>query len=1089
MKNVIASCVPRKSIVEGTFNPEVFTATLGPVVNYYRNGSSTLDSVYTNAETFFRDATYVTDGLRSTVNNIFRRIAGDTTAPSIQRLETAFGGGKTHTLIACVHIANRGKDIAGVVSDIIDSQYLPDSGTVTVVGIAGDEIKTSQTIAGKVVPYTLWGEMALQIGGQELYNAVKKDAESYSAPGSDYFETVLGNRKLLIVFDELAQYASRLEVLNNSSDQLAAFLMTLNTYVRNRPGIAVVVTLAGSVDAFAKETEKIGKVLNTMTSKRLTQDDVMGVTATATKNLKSVVMRDASAVTPVQANEISAVLAKRLFESVDIDNAKEVARAYKDTYTKNKGMLPQEATSMNFEDRMVQYYPFHPTLIDFLNNKLALAENFQGTRGVLRTLAMAVRSIWKAQKNILLIHVSDIDLHNASIVDEILGRTGSSDLKQVLTADVGSVETESHIKGGKSNAQYEDENNPHPDGIAMFENTWKVVFLNSLVGRAQGLSSNVFGVSEQDAIFQTATPELLPSQVRMALEKITDVAYYLRCEHGKYFAHLEPTINSVLARIRGTIEYSKVLGKLKSVANNLVTNAGIFAVEHNVTKPDDIRDDYEKPVVGVVSLEVEGPLNVENFYKFKAGGQFRTRKNLLMLLVPKTIKLQGLSQSEYENVDLFDEFANNHNDEKEKERVEDLARQVLAINILQDNPEEYGISSSKLQDPDFRNRQSSRPQELAIAVANLYTNFVFYSVDGIVRREIKTGSGESTLTLIQKKLVDDNELILQKTDKYGTAILRDLSDNYIFKTAKTVECKYILDNFYSIGNWPVLANKSILDSMLREGVESGLWAIYKKWSDPTQARPTEIYFSDKPVPMNLDIINLEYKATTVDFAKKSGWLDVDKPSPEKVKEAISKLLANNGAVAVDDIVTQVKLSLAKAEDNQIYDGVQDLATNKGYAIYRGKVDQVDRPKEEDCFEGYNVPGHPIEGTDVLISRSEQSQRGWFTNPARGVHVQGSDGDNKVQKVVELLGSLGSSYRRGKSKSEVDSLDLYDLRLPSGGTMRIALANATAQDFKMLDELLNDVKNKLKVSGITGVDVEIKDPQDGCEFAEAIKTLQ
>ena len=113
MKNVIASCVPRKSIVEGTFNPEVFTATLGPVVNYYRNGSSTLDSVYTNAETFFRDATYVTDGLRSTVNNIFRRIAGDTTAPSIQRLETAFGGGKTHTLIACVHIADRGKDIAG----------------------------------------------------------------------------------------------------------------------------------------------------------------------------------------------------------------------------------------------------------------------------------------------------------------------------------------------------------------------------------------------------------------------------------------------------------------------------------------------------------------------------------------------------------------------------------------------------------------------------------------------------------------------------------------------------------------------------------------------------------------------------------------------------------------------------------------------------------------------------------------------------------------------------------------------------------------------------------------------------------------
>ena len=96
-------------------------------------------------------------------------------------------------------------------------------------------------------------------------------------------------------------------------------------------------------------------------------------------------------------------------------------------------------------------------------------------------------------------------MQNSSIVNELLGRTGSADLRQVLNADIGSVDT-TNLQGGLSNAQLADARNPHPDGLPFYEMTWKVVFLNSLVGRTEGKASKVFGISQQDAIFQLTTP-------------------------------------------------------------------------------------------------------------------------------------------------------------------------------------------------------------------------------------------------------------------------------------------------------------------------------------------------------------------------------------------------------------------------------------------------------------------------------------------------------------------------------------------------------------------------------------------------------
>ena len=169
MRSVLEACVPRKELLTGTFNPDVFTPSLEPVVRSYRRPSSAagVDSVYTDPYLFFTEATYLTIGLRQVLEEVFGRIAGDMMYPAIHRLETSFGGGKTHALIACTHIAHRGSDLAGVADDFVPGRLLPAPGSVAVVGVSGDTLDVRAPKGRSLEPYTLCGDGADR--GDELY--------------------------------------------------------------------------------------------------------------------------------------------------------------------------------------------------------------------------------------------------------------------------------------------------------------------------------------------------------------------------------------------------------------------------------------------------------------------------------------------------------------------------------------------------------------------------------------------------------------------------------------------------------------------------------------------------------------------------------------------------------------------------------------------------------------------------------------------------------------------------------------------------------------------------------------------------------
>jgi hypothetical protein len=1076
VNSVLDACQPRPEIIAGTFNPEVFTASLRPIVDFYRGNQSQIDHIYTQAKLFFQEATYPTQGLKTTLAEVFARISGDLSVPAIHRLETSFGGGKTHTLIACTHIAFEGSRLHDVIEGVLNPELLPKPGSVDVVAVAGDEIPVHKPKGESLVPYTLWGEIAYQIGGESLYREVEEEVDSHAAPGKSYFERVFSGRKVLIMLDELAQYAARLEAARpDGANQLAAFLMTLHGHARNHSGIAVVLTLASATDAFSRQTERLAKLMTEVRGQEVSEDDALGIGEEAVKDIASVVARDAVQVTPVQAAEISSVLAKRLFQSVNRQIAEMTAESYMEMYRRNAGMLPEEASNEQFKDRLIANYPFHPTLIDFLNKKLTDAENFQGTRGVLRVLALAVRSLWERKLQVPMVHACHLDLRSERVVNEILGRTGSSDLFNVLNADIGGVDTGT-LEGGRSNAEEADRNNSHPQGHPLYEYTWKTVFLHSLVGREQGIQSRIFGLTESEAVFAVAFPELTPSQVRIALTEIDETAYYLRNEQGKYFAGDKPTINSVLARIRKTLGTEQIKKWLEATAQKVIKEGSdLFHIEHDVSQPEHIPDGKGKPIVGVVSLTAES-IDVEAIITTKGPNRPREQQNHVFLLVPETVSVGKKNQSQQGAL-----YTNQSPRERDvQQRLVNITRQVLAFRELNDKPQNYGVNPRRLKEDDFQKRRAEREQALITAVSEVYTR-LFYPTAGsgqVVQREIRMSSGEGghpVIRLIRDMLIENKELLTERNT--SQADLSNLSQIF-FQQGDTISIQQIRENFARVRKWLVLESERVLDQIIRIGVQKDIWYVFRM--NPTQDRPDELYRSENVVPMSVNLLSGDYSLIKPQGAKQRGWMEEPKTVDiAEVQEELVHSVASGKLSTIQQVREHVDNTYGTVSDDEFTEIVTPLVKKQRLVAFREGSDSNEKPE---LIQGTEANLYLPKPDHRLITPDQAEEKGLITKRSAKFEIEGEEG---ARKLLPLLKRLGSLYNKG-AKSTIDHMDLVDLQLPEGGTLRIELSDVSPASMKMLGELFEVLNGVVEKGNDTEAFLEINDPDEKCAFIQELK---
>src|SRR3990172_5798172 len=157
MQPIFDLCVPRDEVLKGELQEDIFAARLKDVMD----GSA--DPVYGDARTFFEN-TYPTAGLKTLLSDALGRLIGNAAGKNaIIRLETAFGGGKTHSLIALYHVA-RGEVDPHAIERIIGKKSVNiNPSEIRVAGVVGSDLDSTIGIEHAedgVTTYTFFCEIA-----------------------------------------------------------------------------------------------------------------------------------------------------------------------------------------------------------------------------------------------------------------------------------------------------------------------------------------------------------------------------------------------------------------------------------------------------------------------------------------------------------------------------------------------------------------------------------------------------------------------------------------------------------------------------------------------------------------------------------------------------------------------------------------------------------------------------------------------------------------------------------------------------------------------------------------------------------------
>ena len=202
MKSWKELIAPHEDVLRGTFKQSEFAADLTQVVN---NKAS---PEYQNGQKFYQ-RTFVTEGLRLLLTSVIERLAGLGGDPVVQ-LQTAFGGGKTHAMLAIYHLVKRNcplTKLAGL-DEILEQLKVNDLPKTNLAVIDGNALAPSEVHQrDHVTIKTLWGELAYQLLGTTGYQLIAQADQDGTSPGKQLLAELLERASpCVILCDELVAY-------------------------------------------------------------------------------------------------------------------------------------------------------------------------------------------------------------------------------------------------------------------------------------------------------------------------------------------------------------------------------------------------------------------------------------------------------------------------------------------------------------------------------------------------------------------------------------------------------------------------------------------------------------------------------------------------------------------------------------------------------------------------------------------------------------------------------------------------------------------------------------------------------------------
>ncbi len=760
---------PHPDVAQGRYRQAEFAADLSQVLR------GTAQVEYQDPVEFF-GRTYITEGMSGLLVQALRRVSGKSGEPVIQ-LKTAFGGGKTHSMLALYHLLRGVAPLdkmpnAAEVIERAGVTEIPRTKVAILVGTALNPTKVRKppTFPGISIR-TLWGEMAAQLaeqaGDPKLFDIVRDADKSSVPPGSETLvELFDACGPCLILVDELIAYARKIYgvpgLVAGSFEAVLTFVQELTEGARASRNSLVVASIPESDTEIGGEAGQL-----------------------ALEKIEHTFGRMESIWKPVGAEEGFEIVRRRLFLPVEDGSSRDdVCRAFNDLYRQHGNEFPAECKEGVYFERMRNCYPIHPEVFDRLYNDWATIEGFQKTRGVLRLMAAVIHDLWVRQDASLLILPGSIPL-DAMIVREELTRHLPEGWNTVIETD---------IDGARSLPYRIDSDNPRLGQVMAARRVARSIFLGSAPSVKE---QRVRGIEDLRVRLGIAQPGEQVSVFNDALGRMIDKLRHLYGSNQRYWYDLPPnltrTVDDRAQQFASADVDLAIVTRLKKIRERAE-----FRAVHTCVPSSDIPDEL------AACLVILNPADVH-----KAGN----RDSNAIRVATEILNNRGASPRNFRNTLAFVA--------PEKEVIlglEQETRRYMAWKSVLDDAEALNLDAHQRKLAKENSDRSDKTVDLRINEAYCWLLVPTQEGTGPVEWEATriSGGNDSYVVRASRRMKSSEQLIT----KWSPALLRMELDKWLWREQDSVSVKKVWEILGTYNYLPRLRDADVLIDAIREGLRS-----------------------------------------------------------------------------------------------------------------------------------------------------------------------------------------------------------------------------------------------------------------------------
>jgi predicted AAA+ superfamily ATPase len=771
---------PHPDVASGRYQKAEFAADLWQV--YQGEGSDE----YRDPIEFFR-RTFLTEGLKRLLEQAILRLSGRGGDPVVE-LQTNFGGGKTHSLLALFHLFSGEKTIgAPGVEDLVGNLGVSIPSNVKRCVFVGTQISPGKPRAkpdGTIVR-TMWGEIAWQLGGREAYSRIREDDERATNPG-DAMKAIFDDYgPCLILIDEWVAYARQ---LHEAADLPAGTFETQFTFAQ---------ALSESVKAASKTLLVVSvpasESPNQKGSRSASDIEVGGERGRAAlERLKNAIGRVEASWRPASSDEGFEIVRRRLFQPLTHEQCvarDAVARSFVESYGSQQQEFPSECREADYERRIKSAYPIHPELFDRLFNDWSSIAKFQRTRGVLRLMAAVIHSLWERDDSNLLIMPGTVPIDDSRVQFEL-----TRYLEEQWTPVI-----EKDVDGENSLPRRIDFENPNLGRYSACRRTARTIYL----GSAPVPAAAHRGIDESRIKLGCFQPGETVATFGDSLRRLTDSATYLYVDGKRYWYSTQPTVARLADDRAGQFSDDHVSEEIIKRLREQAKTRGDFTKVHTCAASGDIPDEREARLV------ILGP----EFPHISKGATSKARVECESIL-----ENRGKSPRNYRNTLVF--LAG---DGARLRELDQAVRRFLAWSSIREQKEELNLDQFQIKQAETKRSDADETVNLRITEAYHWLIFPIQpdKNGSIGWTELKVTGQESPAIRVSRKLRSEEALLVNMG---GVRLRTELDRIPLWEyNCNHVHIKLLMDHMARYIYLPRLRDEQVLIAAIRSGVEQQAW--------------------------------------------------------------------------------------------------------------------------------------------------------------------------------------------------------------------------------------------------------------------------